>query len=130
MSAQQVQPILVEPLSIDHGASQKGTHHVVQAGSISCKAAGRQPYQSNIPAVRLRHPSHQSAENPSHWHEQQQEGCLGSDPLPVKQDHREYGPDRQIVKAGVAQHALTQWLAQNTELLQQQNQDRQRRHGT
>jgi hypothetical protein len=42
----------------------------------------------------------------------------------VKQDQREHAPDRYVVEAGVAKHALAERLAQDIELLHQQHQDR------
>jgi hypothetical protein len=75
-------------------------------------------------AIALRNPRHQAANAPASQRKDQQESDLLTDPMPIHQDQRQYPPDRDIVQTRVAQDALTYWLAQNLELLHEQDQDR------
>ena len=58
-----------------------------------------------------------------------EERQLAADAPPVQQDQREHAPDRDVVETRVAQDALPDRLAQHRHLVQQQDQDGQRRDG-
>jgi hypothetical protein len=69
-------------------------------------------------------------EQPGGDGEGEQEGALAADALPVHQDQRQHAPDGDVVEAGIAQDALADGLAQDVELLHEQDQDGQRGHRT
>ena len=124
--AQQVHLLLVEPLAIHDGAGEEGADHEVQAGPVGAEAADGEPDQRHVPAVAFRQPLHQLAEDVADNGEGEQETDLPADALPVHQDQRQHAPDGDVVQAGVAQDALADRLAQDLQLLHEQDQDGQR----
>ncbi|KAG9543868.1 hypothetical protein KCV01_g24981, partial [Aureobasidium melanogenum] len=127
--AERVEPFQPEPVAIHHRAGEEGAHHEVQAAPVRAVTAGGEPDQSEEIPIRFAQPEHYPAESHRRQREHGKECDLMTDASPVQQDHGQHGPDGEIVEAGVAQHALAQRLAKDAEFFQEQDQDRQRRHG-
>ncbi|PAV66823.1 hypothetical protein WR25_02219 [Diploscapter pachys] len=128
-AAEPVHPRLAEPMRVEHRAGQERADHEVQAGPVGGEGAERQPDQADVPAIVFRQRAQQLADCPGRDGEADQEARLSPDALPVEQDQREHAPDRDIVEAGVAQHALAQRRAQDGELFHQQHEDGERGDG-
>ena len=102
----------------------------MQPRPIGDQPARRQPHQRHKPAVVLRQAAHQLAHPPCDGEEECQKRALPRDALHIEQDQRQHRPDRQIIQTGIAQQALTQFLAEDLQLFHQQHQNGQGRYRT
>jgi len=122
MVAQQVHLFLVEPLGLHARPGQEGADHEMQAGPVGAKGHHGQPDQRDIPAVARRNAHHQVVEQPGGNGKDKQKGELAADPFPVHENECQHAPDRDVIKAGVAQDALADGLAKDFQLFHEQNQ--------
>ncbi len=129
MAAEQVHLLLVEHAGIEHRAGEESPDHEMQPGPVGRKTRYGQPDKPGKPAVALRDSPHQFAEEVRGQRENDEKSELSSHPIPVEEEEREHAPNGDVIEAGVTQNALTDRLAQDVELFQEQDQDWKSGHG-
>lgn len=127
--AEKVHLRFVKGIPVEDGPGRKGADHEMKPCPVREQGGARHPDQAGIPAIACRYRDHQLTDCIGHCGEQDEEEAVPADAFPVEQYDRQQAPDRDVVKAGIAQHPLAERQAQHGELFEKHHEDRQRGHG-